>query len=141
MRVIRNRPDRNGGRGLPGRSAVTVGNFDGVHLGHQALIERCRELSGASDTVAVVTFEPLPHAFFNPPEAPARLSTVRRKLQLLQSHGVDLTWVLRFDRPAREVFETIMSQGLEHHISLTYGDYVPALLALAEMLGLPVLHI
>ena len=47
--------------------------------------------------------------------------------------------VLRFDRPAQEVFETIMSQGLEHHISLTYGDYVPALLALAELLELPVL--
>jgi L-fucose isomerase-like protein len=49
--------------------------------------------------------------------------------------------VLRFERPARSVFETIMSQGLEHHISLTYGDYVPALLALADLLDLPVLLI
>jgi hypothetical protein len=49
--------------------------------------------------------------------------------------------VLRFDRPAREVFETIMSQGLEHHISLTYGDHVAALEALAELLDLPVLPI
>ena len=47
--------------------------------------------------------------------------------------------VLRFERPAQAVFETIMGQGLEHHISLTYGDYVPALQALADLLDLPVL--
>jgi L-fucose isomerase-like protein len=49
--------------------------------------------------------------------------------------------VLRFDRPASEVLDSILSQGLEHHVSLTYGDHVPALLALARMLGLPVLHL
>jgi L-fucose isomerase-like protein len=49
--------------------------------------------------------------------------------------------VLRFERPAQAVFETIMSQGLEHHISLTYGDYVPALIALADLLDLPILRI
>jgi riboflavin kinase/FMN adenylyltransferase len=107
---------------------VTVGNFDGVHLGHQALIERCRELSGASDTVAVVTFEPLPHAFFNPPEAPARLSTVRRKLQLLQSHGVDLTWVLRFDRRlaalgAREFVEQVLVSRLSARAVVVGEDF------------------
>ena len=49
--------------------------------------------------------------------------------------------VLRFDRPAAEVLDVILTEGLEHHISLTYGDCVPALLALAEMLGLPVLRL
>lgn len=49
--------------------------------------------------------------------------------------------VLQFDRPAREVLETILGEGLEHHISLTYGDYVPALLALARWLKLPVLQL
>ncbi|RME74841.1 MAG: fucose isomerase [Chloroflexi bacterium] len=49
--------------------------------------------------------------------------------------------VLRFDRPAAEVLNTVMQEGLEHHISITYGDYVPALLALAEMLRLPVLRL
>ena len=47
--------------------------------------------------------------------------------------------VLRFDRPAAEVLDVILTQGLEHHLSLTYGDYVPALLAVGEMLELPVL--
>lgn len=49
--------------------------------------------------------------------------------------------VLRFDRPAADVLDTIMQEGLEHHVSLTYGDYVPALLALADLLGLPVLRL
>jgi L-fucose isomerase-like protein len=49
--------------------------------------------------------------------------------------------VLRFDRPARDVLNTIMTEGLDHHISLTYGDYVEELLALARMLELPVLRL
>lgn len=49
--------------------------------------------------------------------------------------------LLRFDRPAREVLDVMMMEGLEHHISLTYGDHVPALLALARNLKLPVLRL
>ncbi len=49
--------------------------------------------------------------------------------------------LLRFDRPAGEVLQTILGEGLEHHLSITYGDYVPALLALAKMLELPVLRL
>lgn len=49
--------------------------------------------------------------------------------------------LLRFDRSARAVLDTILSEGLEHHISITYGDYVPALLTLAKMLKIPVLRL
>ena len=49
--------------------------------------------------------------------------------------------LLRFDRPVAQVLDTILSEGLEHHLSLTYGDYVPGLLALAKMLDLPVLRL
>lgn len=49
--------------------------------------------------------------------------------------------VLRFDRPAAEVLDIIMTEGLDHHISLTYGDHLEALLALARMLDLPVLRL
>ena len=49
--------------------------------------------------------------------------------------------VLRFDRPAAEVLDTIMAEGLDHHISLTYGDHLQALLALARMLDMPVLRL
>jgi L-fucose isomerase-like protein len=48
---------------------------------------------------------------------------------------------LRFDRPASNVLDTLMTEGLEHHISLTYGDHIQTLLALAEMLGLQVLRL
>jgi L-fucose isomerase-like protein len=49
--------------------------------------------------------------------------------------------VLRFDRPAAKVLDTLLSEGLEHHVSLIYGDYEPSLLALAKMLDLPVLRL
>jgi L-fucose isomerase-like protein len=49
--------------------------------------------------------------------------------------------VLQFDRPAADVLDTILGEGLEHHLSITYGDYGPALLALAEMLEIPVLRL
>jgi L-fucose isomerase-like protein len=49
--------------------------------------------------------------------------------------------VLRFDRPAAEILDTMLGEGLEHHLSLTYGDHVPALLALGRMLDLPVLRL
>lgn len=49
--------------------------------------------------------------------------------------------VLRFERPAAEVLDTMLSEGLEHHVSLTYGDHAPTLLALAKMLELSVLHL
>jgi L-fucose isomerase-like protein len=49
--------------------------------------------------------------------------------------------VLRFERPAAEVLHTMLGEGLEHHVSLTYGDHVPALIALANMLDIPVLRL
>jgi riboflavin kinase/FMN adenylyltransferase len=76
---------------------VAIGNFDGLHLGHRALVRRCREELSAGDRVAVLTFEPLPQAFFRPEQAPPRLSTVYQKLSLLAQSGVDLVWLMRFD--------------------------------------------
>jgi L-fucose isomerase-like protein len=49
--------------------------------------------------------------------------------------------VLRFDRPAAQVLDTIIGEGLEHHLTITYGDYVPALKALAAMLKIPILQL
>ncbi len=49
--------------------------------------------------------------------------------------------VLRFDRPAAEILDTILGEGLEHHLAITYGDHLPALLALAKMLNIPVLRL
>jgi hypothetical protein len=51
------------------------------------------------------------------------------------------TGALQFERPVREVLDTILGSGLEHHLSLVYGDHLDALLALADLLELPVLRL
>lgn len=94
MRVIRDNPKAQ----LLQSSVVTIGNFDGLHLGHQSLIQRCKSLAGGQRPIAVVTFEPLPQAWFRPDAAPARLMQVRQKLDYLAKEGVDLVWLMRFNQ-------------------------------------------
>ena len=94
MRVIRDNP----GRQLLGSSVVTIGNFDGFHLGHQALIRRCESLAEGGHSIVVVTFEPLPLAWFQPDAAPARLMSVRQKLAYLSDQNIDLVWLMRFNQ-------------------------------------------
>ena len=78
--------------------ALTIGNFDGVHLGHQAMLARLCEASRAlALPAAVLTFEPQPREFFSPGSAPARLTTLREKLECLANYGVDRAHVIRFD--------------------------------------------
>ena len=88
-------------RGIPPRAdrpiALTIGNFDGVHLGHRAMIARLADAARPLGLpVAVMTFEPQPQEFFAPDQAPARLTTLREKLELLRDCGVDRTYVFRF---------------------------------------------
>ena len=68
----------------PGATVLTIGNFDGVHLGHRALLKRLTDAAKTEDLLpTVVTFEPHPREYFAPDSAPARLSTLREKLELL----------------------------------------------------------
>ena len=80
-----------------GPMGLTIGNFDGVHRGHRAmlkrLVEKTRELKLPC---SVLTFEPHPREFFSPASAPARLSRLREKLELLAEAGIQRTHVLRF---------------------------------------------
>jgi riboflavin kinase/FMN adenylyltransferase len=77
---------------------VTVGNFDGLHVGHQEILrivtERARARRGES---AVYTFEPHPRKVLRPQDAPQLLTTLEQKLELIEAAGVDLTIVERFD--------------------------------------------
>lgn len=83
---------------------ATIGAFDGVHLGHQAvlktLMEKGRELGLPS---TVILFEPLPREFFNPHEAPARLMSFREKFIALRDLGIDRVVRVRFDASFREM--------------------------------------
>lgn len=81
-----------------GRTVVTIGNFDGVHLGHQHVIARAREVGaehGLSDVVAVI-FDPHPMAVLRPEHAPPTLTTIEARAELLQDAGVDDVFVVPF---------------------------------------------
>lgn len=83
---------------------ATIGNFDGVHAGHQAILRR---LSAHAERVGlpgcVVIFEPQPREYFSPCTAPARLTRLRDKLALLEAQGVDRVLCLAFNRRLREL--------------------------------------
>ncbi|MBS0325211.1 MAG: bifunctional riboflavin kinase/FAD synthetase [Proteobacteria bacterium] len=93
MRVSR---DLNGAAAGP--VALTIGNFDGVHRGHQAMLTRIVEAAADLDLApAVLTFDPHPREYFAAAHAPPRLSVLRSKLELFRAFGVTQVWVARFD--------------------------------------------
>ncbi len=75
-------------------STVIIGNFDGVHLGHQALLKKAKE---THTKVTVITFEPHPMEFFLREKAAARVMRLREKYQVLSHYGLDQLLVLKFD--------------------------------------------
>ena len=89
-------------RGLPahahGPIALTIGNFDGVHRGHQAMLTRlCEAADDLRLPPAVLTFDPHPREFFAPQAAPPRLMRLRQKLEIFRMFGVMQTFIARFD--------------------------------------------
>ncbi|HEX3222039.1 MAG TPA: bifunctional riboflavin kinase/FAD synthetase [Nocardioides sp.] len=82
-----------------GRTAVVIGNFDGVHLGHQHVV---REARSAADTeglrVVAVTFDPHPMAVLRPEHAPTSITDIETRAELLRDAGVDDVLALPFDR-------------------------------------------
>jgi riboflavin kinase/FMN adenylyltransferase len=80
------------------RLAITVGNFDGVHGGHRAMLERLKTRAAELGVPScVLTFEPHPREFFAPDAAPARLTRLSAKLHVLREAGIDRVHVARFD--------------------------------------------
>jgi riboflavin kinase/FMN adenylyltransferase len=83
-----------------GRTVVTIGNFDGVHLGHQHVVRRCREVADglAAPQVVAVTFDPHPMAVLRPDHAPSALTGIEERAALLGRAGADAVLALPFDR-------------------------------------------
>lgn len=97
---------------------ATIGNFDGVHLGHQAVLRALRERAAQFGLPSLlITFEPQPLEYFRPSEAPARLTRPREKLELLAALGIDRVLLLRFDQDlammqAEDFIRALLVEGL-----------------------------
>ena len=109
--------------------AITIGNFDGVHKGHQALFQRVKqlaeELNGES---VVVTFDPHPLEVLFPKKAPSFITSHRHKLDLIASCGIDATIVIPFDHKfsrmsAREFVEVVLVEKIGARAIVVGHDY------------------
>ncbi len=93
--------------------ALTIGNFDGVHLGHQAMLARVLKVAQERDLDScVLTFEPHPQEFFAPESAPTRLTSLREKLELLADWGVGRVHVQRFSRQFAAIAPRTFIEGM-----------------------------
>jgi riboflavin kinase/FMN adenylyltransferase len=114
-------------RPVPGPTALAIGNFDGVHRGHAALLNRLVDAAhGAGLPATILTFEPHPREFFAPASAPARLTTLREKLELLSEAGVAQVMVCRFNADfaalsAQQFVDAVLLNGLRTR-HLIIGD-------------------
>ncbi len=108
MQILRHFPSDNN---QP--CVLAIGNFDGVHLGHQALLKELKFVANEQSLkAAVMTFEPHPREFFTPAKAPARLASVREKLERFADAGVDVVYLCRFNHR----FASLSSDGFIQNI-------------------------
>ncbi|MDR7017262.1 riboflavin biosynthesis protein RibF [Acinetobacter sp. 3657] len=107
-------------------TAVTIGNFDGVHLGHQTMIAQLKTLAAAKGLkTLVMIFEPQPLEFFKGYEAPPRISSLREKVEYLTELGVDYIAVAKFNHYFRSLNATEFAELLKLKLnakSLVLGD-------------------
>ncbi len=111
-------------------AVVAIGNFDGVHLGHQAVlaaaVAKARALDGSA---AVLTFEPHPRMFFRPDSEPFRLTPLRPKAHAIEALGIDVMVVLAFDRAlseksAEDFVDDVLMIGMAASHAVVGSDFV-----------------
>lgn len=110
-------------------NALTIGNFDGVHLGHQAMLARLTaRAASVGGLPTVLTFEPHPREVFTPDAAPSRLTSLREKLEILKALGVGHVHVCRFTKEfaalsAEDFVRQILVEGLKALYVLVGDDF------------------
>ncbi len=110
-------------------SAITIGAYDGVHLGHQAVIARVREMAAARGLrTVVVTFDRHPATVVRPESAPKLLCDLDQKLELLAATGIDATCVVRFDEqragePAEDFVDELLVDRLGAGLVVVGEDF------------------
>lgn len=108
MQVFRHIPND-----LQAPTALAIGNFDGMHLGHQALLNKLMQTAKLQNLMpAVMTFEPHPREFFTPATAPARLRSVREKLEYLIELGVARVYIFAFNSKFASLSAQIFMQKI-----------------------------
>ena len=96
--------------------ALAIGNFDGLHLGHQALLSKLIQVAKTQHLIsAVITFEPHPREFFTPESAPTRLCSLREKLEHFAAAGVGRVYVCRFNQSFAKVTADEFMQNILRH--------------------------
>ena len=111
------------------KSVVTIGSFDGVHIGHQAILRQVKEASQRLQIPSVaMTFEPQPREYFSAERAPARLMRLREKIETLLSLGVDRVVCLQFNRQLRNLsaadfVEQVLVRGLAVKYLIVGDDF------------------
>ena len=107
-------------RGKHRGAVVTIGNFDGVHKGHQSILREVRVRAGQLNVPAMlICFEPQPKEFFDLYDAPARLSRFREKVDLLSDQGIDYVYCVKFDEKARTMTAAEFARILVEEIRIS----------------------
>jgi riboflavin kinase / FMN adenylyltransferase len=155
VRVVSGSDDEARAAVRTGGAVVTIGAYDGVHLGHQAVLRLVRELADARGfDAALVTFDRHPAEVVRPESAPRLLTTLEQRLELLEATGdLDLCWVLTFDEArSKEAAEDFVREvlvdgigarlvvvGADFHFGHRRGGNVPLLERMGAELGFEVL--
>src|SRR5580692_8485088 len=125
MQLIRGLPPAGA---LQGGQALTVGTYDGLHLGHQALLARLGEHARRlAVPTLMVTFEPMPREFLTPDNPPARLTSLRERWRVLEQLPLDFLCVLRFGTATRSLtadqFAVLLAERLQPALVVVGHDF------------------
>jgi riboflavin kinase / FMN adenylyltransferase len=141
-----------GMRGQARAAALTIGSYDGLHLGHQALLARLKQhAAGLGQPAVLLTFEPIPREYLAAADPPARLTSLRERWRILAPLSLEYLWLLRFGEALRnlsaEEFAQLLARELAPKVVVVGHDFrfgrngeatAPVLAAAGRRLGFEV---